>query len=300
MILNFTAIESFFWVAQLSSFRAAAELLHVSQPTISYRIRELETDLGTTLFFRKGRGIELTSDGHALSAYVERMMSIASDIEANISVRKNLTQPVRIGVIDSFAVICLPALLKRIDKMHPDLRVSVSTDNSHALAAKLSTGAIDMAILSTPPHLPGIDLISLGRQEINLISSPKLNLNSKILTSEKIAKLRIFSTPAPSNLHYLILGSLGKDPGFSLQINECNSLVLILNFICEGLGVSLLPTRIAQDELANGTLELVNPSVYKFPYQEVYIAHNNGIINRSVKSVASMIKDVSGENKYCF
>lgn len=299
MISNFTSIESFFWAAQLSSFRAAAELLHVSQPTISYRIKELEIGLGITLFIRKGRGVELTSEGHALYAYVERMMSIANDIEANISVRKNPTQPVRIGVIDSFAIVFLPELLKRLDKLHPDLRISVSTDNSHSLASKLSNGAIDVAILSTPPQVPGIELSKLGQQNVNLVASPKLKINYEGLTRENISRLRIFSTPAPSNLHYLILGSLGKDSSLNLQINECNNLSLIIKFIIDGLGIGLLPYRIVGDYINNGEMELIKTNEFEFPLQDLYISFNNGIINRSIKSVTRIIQEVSRDLLYC-
>ncbi|WP_369790514.1 LysR family transcriptional regulator [Rouxiella sp. WC2420] len=300
MISNFSAIESFFWAAQLSSFRAAAELLNVSQPTISYRIKELEASLGISLFDRQGRGVELTSDGHALCAYVERMMSIASDIEANVSVRRHQTQPIRLGIIDSFAIICLPTLLKRIDKLHPNLRVSITTDNSHALAAKLSNGSIDLAILSTPPQLPGVELTSLGKQSISWVASPALGLGQQRLSAERFSQLRIFSTPAPSNLHYLILGSLGKDPALNLHVNECSSLALILTLVKEGLGISLLPERIAQQELAGGLLEMLSSDSFSLPPQDVFIAHNKGIINRSVKLMAALIHDVALESDYVY
>ena len=63
MALSFSALESFYWVAQLRNFSAAAEKLHITQPTVSYRIRELEEHLGVSLFVRQKRGLLLTSEG---------------------------------------------------------------------------------------------------------------------------------------------------------------------------------------------------------------------------------------------
>ena len=139
MALSFSALESFYWVAQLRNFSAAAEKLHITQPTVSYRIRELEEHLGVSLFVRQKRGLLLTSEGEALKRYAESMIGIARDIESNIRTRNTRLPTLRVGVMDSFAVVCLPALLNELDIRFAGTRVAATVDTSPALIASCPT-----------------------------------------------------------------------------------------------------------------------------------------------------------------
>jgi DNA-binding transcriptional LysR family regulator len=67
-------LEAFYWVARLGGFRAAAEQLHRTQPTISLRIQELESALGVALFDRSGSRIQLTGAGREMMPYVEQIL----------------------------------------------------------------------------------------------------------------------------------------------------------------------------------------------------------------------------------
>lgn len=299
MIPSFSAIESFFWAANLLSFRRAAEILNVTQPAISYRIRELEGGLGVQLFSRAGRGVQLTSDGAALFAYAERMMSIARDVESNISVRRQTTQPIKLGVIDSFTSICMPQLLARLDKGLPNLRVSITIDNSHALASRVSQGTLDAAVLSTPPMLPGMELEQLGVQAVGWFASPELKLKSSTLSFTRLTKFRIFSTPAPSNLYFLILRSAGIDPNAHLLFSECNSLAVILRIIEDGLGVGILPKRMVETQCRTGLIEEIFPEKVEIPPQEIFVAYNKGSLNRSLRVTFTAIKELVQESNFC-
>jgi len=103
MALSFSAVEAFYWASQLRSFNAAAEKLSITQPTVSYRIKELEEQLGVPLFIRQKRQLQLTSEGEALKHYAEAMIGIARDIESNIKTRNTRLPTLRVGVMDSFA-----------------------------------------------------------------------------------------------------------------------------------------------------------------------------------------------------
>lgn len=298
MSLSFPALESFYWVSQLRSFNAAADKLNITQPTVSYRIRELEEQLGVSLFVRQKRQLLLTSEGEALKRYAESMIAIARDIEANIKTRNTRLPTLRVGVMDSFAVVCLPALLEELDNRFAGTRIAATVDTSHNLVAQLSEGLLDIAVLSTPPPYDNVALELLGRQTVEWVASPKLNLSPDFVSDSDLLKQRIFSTPAPSNLHSLTSNALASDIRAGLRLNVCNSLGAILNLVEAGTGISILPTRLLQDQVRRGTVQILKTQA-RLPMQEVFIGTNKGAIVRALPQVAQMIRRVSVNVGFC-
>ncbi len=298
MAPSFASLESFYWVAHLQSFSGAANLLNISQPTVSYRIRELESQLGVQLFVRKGRTFSITSDGAALRGYAEQMISVARNIESNIQVRGSGPRRLRIGVIDSFAAICLPFLLNQLEARFPNMRVATTIDNSYLLAARLADGELDVALLSTPPAYANIDLQLLGQQKVEWIANPDLGLSSGPISISDLMKQRIFCTPAPSNLHSLTMAIFSGVHEAGLGLNDCNSLAAILDLVRAKVGICLVPTRLAQVDLAQGRLSIIDTGTL-LPLQDVFIGTNKGVVNRSLPQVLRFIKKVSKDLEYC-
>ncbi|MCP8894501.1 LysR family transcriptional regulator [Shinella daejeonensis] len=298
MAFSFSALESFYWVSQLLSFNAAADRLHVSQPTVSYRIRELEEQLGVSLFVRQKRQLVLTSEGEALKHYAESMIAIARDIESNIKTRNTRLPTLRVGVIDSFADVCLPALLDELDNRFAGTRIAAMVDTSHKLASQLSEGLLDIAVLSTPPPHDNVALELLGRQSVDWVASRKLRLPSGTISDAELLGQRIFATPAPSNLHSLTTGFLATSTGAGLRLNVCNSLGTILNLVQSGTGIGILPTRLVQEQLRQGTIQTLKTRMV-LPLQEVFIGTNKGVIVRALPQVVEMVRKVSASVAYC-
>lgn len=298
MALSFSALESFYWVSQLRSFSAAAAKLNVSQPTVSYRIRELEGQLGVSLFVRQKRHLILTSEGEALKHYAESMIAIARDIESNIKTRNTRLPTLRVGVIDSFAAVCLPALLDELDDRFAGTRIAATVDTSHKLADQLSEGLLDIAVLSTPPAHDNVALERLGRQSVGWIASQKLQFPQSIIPDEELVRRRIYATPAPSNLHSLTTGALAASAGGGLRLNVCNSLGTILNLVESGTGISILPTRLVQEKIRRGTIQVLRTQT-ALPLQDVYIGTNKGAIVRALSQVTQMIRKVSTNVGFC-
>jgi len=298
MALSFSALESFYWVSQLRSFNAAAEKLNVSQPTVSYRIRELEEQLGVSLFVRQKRLLVLTSEGEALKPYAESMIAIARDIDSNIKTRNTRLPTLRVGVIDSFAAVCLPALLDELDRRFAGTRIAAMVDTSHKLADQLAEGLLDIAVLSTPPSHDNVALELLGRQNVDWIASSRLAVPEGILPDEALLAHRIFATPAPSNLHSLTTGFLSASVGGGLRLNVCNSLGTILNLVESGTGISILPTRLVQRQIHSGAIQTLRTRS-PLPLQDVFIGTNKGAIVRALPQVTQMIRKVSTNVGFC-
>ncbi|MGF9567854.1 LysR family transcriptional regulator [Neorhizobium sp. JUb45] len=298
MALSFSAVESFYWVSQLRSFNAAADKLNVTQPTVSYRIKELEEQLGVALFVRQKRQLLLTSEGEALKHYAEAMIGIARDIESNIKTRNTRLPTLRVGVMDSFAATCLPALLDELDSRFSGTRVAATIDNSHNLARQLSEGILDVAVLSTPPSHENVALELLGRQTVEWVASPKLIGTNEFVSDSDLLNLRIFSTPAPSNIHSLTTNALGGNSSFGLRLNLCNSISAILTLVEAGTGLSILPARMVQEQVKNKTLQILKTQS-RLPKQDVFIGTNKGAVVRALPQVIQMVRKVTVDAAFC-
>lgn len=298
MALSFSAIETFYWVSQLRSFSGAAKQLNVTQPTVSYRIRELEERLGVNLLGRQKRQLILTSEGEALKIYSEAMIAIARDIETNIRTRNTVAPALRVGVIDSFAAVGLPSLLYELDKRFAGSRVAATVDTSYTLAGQLSEGLLDIAVLSTPPAHDNVALELLGRQTVSWVASIKLGLSVNPVLDSELLRQRIFSTPAPSNLHTLTSNALSGNNSVGLRLNVCNSLGAILKLVESGAGISILPTCLVKEQIEHGSLRVLDTGT-KLVMQEVFIGTNKGAIIKVLPQVAQMIRRVSIDVGYC-
>lgn len=298
MALSFSAVESFYWVSQLRSFNAAAEKLNVTQPTISYRIKELEEQLGVALFLRQKRQLLLTSEGEALKQYAEAMIGIARDIESNIKTRNTRLPTLRVGVMDSFAAVCLPPLLDELDSRFSGTRIAATIDNSHNLASQLSAGMLDIAVLSTPPEHENVTLELLGRQTVGWIASTLLEMNAEFVSDGDLLAQRIYATPAPSNIHSLTTNALSGNSGFGLRLNLCNSISAILNLVEAGTGISILPIRLVQDQIRRGSMHVLGTQS-RLPMQDVFIGTNKGAVVRALPQVIQMIRKVSIDASFC-
>jgi DNA-binding transcriptional LysR family regulator len=297
MSLSLPSLETFYWVAQLHSFNGAAERLRITQPTVSYRIRELEQQLGVSLFIRR-RKLALTSEGEALKHYAEAVIGIMRDIETNIRSGNAQLPTLRVGVMDSFAVVGLPALLHELDNRFPDTRVAVTVNTSHDLVEQLSQGLLDIALLSTPPRRENIQLEFLGLQTVAWTASPKLGLNANPVQNSDLLSQRILSTPAPSNLYHLTTQTLSGTVDLALRINYCSNLNVIIRLVEAGSGIGILPTRFIQNQLDTGLIHVI-ATPDELPMQEIFVGQNKGSTLGVLRQVSNMIRKVAVESRFC-
>ena len=127
-MIELRGIETFYWVATLGGFRAAADKLHTSQPAISQRIAQLESSLGTRLLDRDTRGVRLTVKGQSLLAHAERMLQMKHDMLLVARAQNAFRGRLCIGVVETIVQTWLPALLERVHLSFPDLVLELEVE----------------------------------------------------------------------------------------------------------------------------------------------------------------------------
>lgn len=251
--MNTRSLETFFWIARLGSFRAAAKKLYASQPTISARISGLEDELGIELFDRSGRSAVLTAKGRQVLSYAEKILQLHAELLDTVASPEAIQGTIRLGVAETIAYTWLPKLIERINETYPAINLELDVDISINLSEKLLKREIDVAFLIGEVRQEGFFNAHFYSYSLTWVVSPKLALPSQTLTLAELAKIPIITYPRMSEPHANIR-TLINQTGNSTQIHSSSSLSTIIRMALDGIGVSALPEEIVTRELAAGQL----------------------------------------------
>ena len=174
MRLTLAQIETFYWIARLGSFHAAARQLCVTQPSVSGRIRELERELGCALFDRTGGRARLTETGKAIRQQAETMLSLAREIQHGANIGK-LRGLLRLGVVETVAHLALPGLIRQLNASRPDLRIELAVDVGAMLLRQLDDRQLDVAITTDAVAAEGITVYPLGEVDLAWVGPASLD-----------------------------------------------------------------------------------------------------------------------------
>ena len=157
-MLDTDQLRSFLAIVDSGSFTKAAERVHKTQSAVSMHIRRLEEKLGCALFVKHGRGARLTAEGERLIEFARRIIQVEAGALAALS-RKGLRGAARLGMPDDYAESFLAEILSRFNRRHPFVEVSVVCEASLELAAQVSAGALELALVTDHPGFHGFELL---------------------------------------------------------------------------------------------------------------------------------------------
>ena len=295
MRFTLAQLEALHWVARLGSVRAAANHLHLTQPAVSVRLRELEAGVGGPLIQRDSYRATPTPLGREIASHAERILAACDGLDGHLDRDEPLRGPVRIGVADTFAVTCLPELMRLIDTRFPDARAEIRADFSARLTESLQAGDLDIAVLTAPEPNSLIIVEPLVELALMWVASPKLKLSKGSLRPADLVSLPIITNPNPSGLHTSIAGwfsAAGLQPE---RINTCNSMVIMTTLAREGAGISLLPVSILREELDAKKLMILKV-VPKVSGHTLTVAYHRSHRAPGMRALAQMIHEITGRS----
>ena len=168
-MVNLELYRVFYTVAKCGSLTKAAQELYISQPAVSQAIRQLENQLGTTLFNRVHKGMELTKQGGELVFEdVSRALQLLDGVESRLSeLKKSAKGTLRIGASETIFQYILADKLVRYHALYPDVKFELLSDVSPITIEQLKTDRCDVGFLNFPiPEDEGI----VVRQTITLLN----------------------------------------------------------------------------------------------------------------------------------
>lgn len=154
-------------VAELGSFTAAAQHLHVAQPALSIAIRKLEGELGLTVLHRGERKVTPTSEGDVLLGHARRLLSDAEAAELEMRELQGLTKgEVRIGVPSMLGSYYFPPILMGFKHRYPELRLSVHEAGTRRLQQMIHDGELDVGVVVAQGAPPDLEARLFLREEM--------------------------------------------------------------------------------------------------------------------------------------
>ena len=148
--MDIRTMQYYLAVVREGTISAAAEALHVAQPSLSRQMKDLEEELGVSLFERGNRKITLTEEGMVLRKRAEEMVRLMQMTEEEISSIKNhISGSVRIGAGESISFHYLSRAAASLAEEHPDIRFHITSGDTQDLMDELQNGLIDFAVIFT-------------------------------------------------------------------------------------------------------------------------------------------------------
>ncbi|MBO0683757.1 MAG: LysR family transcriptional regulator [Candidatus Dormibacteraeota bacterium] len=155
--LTLQQLRTFRAVADHLSFSAAAVDLGISQPSVSYQVKELEGVLGVPLLDRLGKRVRLTEAGEILYGYARRTLNLIDEAVVAFEQMRGLRRGrLRVGATTTVGIYVIPLALGAFKKRHPGLQVSLDIGGRSEMQARVLRGSSDMAILSPPVDDPDL------------------------------------------------------------------------------------------------------------------------------------------------
>lgn len=250
-------LRAFERIVRLGSFQAAAGELGLTQPSISQRIRELESALETQLFVRKGPRIAPNAEAHALLPYCTRLLDADSEMRERFRTRDPLRGVLRIGVSENFALICLPELFQRLEARYPTIQASVFVGDSGTLSERLNKHALDIAIVSEPVVEPHVVQVPVGRSRLAWFAGPAVRLPRQALTARELSHHHLMLMPPSARLHATVLQWFADGEASPLRVSTCNNAAVTRTAILGGAAIGILPVRIMEADLAARAVRIV-------------------------------------------
>ncbi|UTH75268.1 transcriptional regulator CynR [Chromobacterium sp. IIBBL 290-4] len=246
-------------VAEHGNFTRAAEALHVSQPTLSQQIRQLEDMVGAPLLDRSGRTVRPTDAGAAYLEYAQRALrELAAAQRATHEVADLSRGTLRLAMTPTFTCYLQGPLLERYSARHPGVRLEIREMTQDAMEAALAADELDLGVAFDTAGSPEIERRPLFAEKLCVVAGPRHRwreleqpLDARELEQAPLALLSAdFATRGHIDEHFR---RLGIAPRVAM---EANTIGAILEAVRRGVMATILPEAIARQDPALQALEL--------------------------------------------
>jgi LysR family hydrogen peroxide-inducible transcriptional activator len=257
-------------VAESMSFRKAAERCHVSQPSLSAQLAQLEDALGVRLFERDRRRVLLTAAGKEL---VERARRVLIDVDDLVSSARHQSDPLvgqlNIGVIPTISPYLLPEVAPAIRAEFPRLTVLWTEDKTDVLVRSLDTGLLDAALLALEADIGDVEREVIARDEFVLAAPPGHRLAAR-KSPVALSELRGESLLLLDDGHCLREQALAFCSSARVRELEfrATSLSTLVQMVAADAGITLLPRLAVATEARRAGLRL-RPFASPVPHRTI-------------------------------
>jgi DNA-binding transcriptional LysR family regulator len=254
-------LQVFHTVARLLSFTKAAETLHMTQPAVTFQVRQLEEYFNTRLFDRTHNRISLTEAGDRVYEYADRIFDLYNDMENSV---REMTGEIRgaltIGASTTIAEYMLPALLGDFGARYPEVTIHLRVSNSEGIVSMVENNTIDLGVVEAPVGNKNLVVEVCRKDQLVAIVPP----NHPLAERESVGIDDLLEHPficreEGSGTREVINEYLSQNCNTALNISmELGSPEAVKGAVEAGMGVSVVSRATIQKELKLDTLRAIN------------------------------------------
>ncbi len=159
--MELRVLRYFLMIVQEKNISKASARLHVSQPTVSRQLKELEEELGTTLFTRGNRTIQLTPDGEYFANQARQILSLTDKTLTNIHRETDISGAVYVGSAEARSVLTVAQAIGHLNQQHPHVQIHLVSTDASDIHSQLTSGVFDFGVVMEPTDKSDYDFLRL-------------------------------------------------------------------------------------------------------------------------------------------
>ncbi|WP_256816453.1 LysR family transcriptional regulator [Cytobacillus sp. Bac17] len=273
--MNIEQFEAFVYVSMTENFSKAGEILYISQPSVSARIKTLENEIGYTLFNRNGKNVKLTKEGEKLLPYAKNILqNIQEGILAIQKTNSKTEGEISIATVLTVGNYIFPSLVNEFFQLYPSIKLVVQTGHSPNVLDMVLNHEVPLGICRSVSH-PQIETIHLFDDEMVLAIYPEHPFYSrKTVTIQEVAIQPLFLFNRGS-LDWALINnafkSMSEKPNVIMEIDNIE---MVQQMVKKQMGIALLPRfSIEEDIKANrlGIVKIEELPLLSRPLQLIYL-----------------------------
>jgi DNA-binding transcriptional LysR family regulator len=240
--MDLAALRIFKAVVDQGGINRAAAKLHRVPSNVTTRVRRLEEELGTRLFVRDGRRLELSADGRLLLTYADRLLRLS--VEAETALRNGKPRgTLRIGALESTSATRLPPVLSRYHQIYPEVQIELVTGTSGALVSRVHKQEVEAAFVAEPFNAQGMESQEVFVEELVLIA-PKTC--GRIRSPRDIGNRTVISFATGCSYRRRLESWLGRGHALADRVMEFQSYHAIIACVAAGTGIAIVPRSVIE------------------------------------------------------
>jgi DNA-binding transcriptional LysR family regulator len=267
-------LEVFLSVAKHLNFTRAGDEVHLSQPSISVRVRKLEDELNVKLFEQLGKRVALTEAGQLLLPYARRVVAALDDARHAVEELQGLERgTLRIGASTTPGMYLVPKIIARFKRQYPKIDLHLEIKDTRRIEEEVVSNDVDFGFVGG--HLIGaeVEVVPWLTDEIVLVAAPGSQLAQKKQLGVGDLKAGEFISREQGSATQAVVNSKLRDAGIQLEtVMEMNNPEAVKKAVQSGLGVAFISRFAVETELKAKTLAAVKVKDFSL-YRELKIVY---------------------------
>lgn len=288
-------LNTFIQVAESNSFSKAADKLGYAQPTVSFQIKQLESELSVLLFDRIGHTICLTDDGRALLEYAQKICRLTEEMTSGKLRTAEMSGQIHLAMASS---LCAPLVLKKFAKFHaiyPNISIKITTAGTGELFNLLDHNDVDI-VCTLDNHIYDTSYIICSEEKIGVhfVCSVEHPLaKRKCIEVRELKNEPFLLTEKGMSYRRLLDESLAR---LSMEIHpilELGNADLICELVKEGTGISFLPDYVTESAVKEGKVVRLNVKNHEIELWKQLLYHRNKWVSATMQAVIHFLSNIT-------